>query len=97
MGTITYKSKEYPTRTFMVSDDFSTNTIMVRDDFSVTLATEELYDALTDGNDIENLPSLEENIDENIHYYLSEEEFQLTMEELKEIALDDFIVIEELF
>jgi len=74
--TETYNEREYPTRSF--------NLKLGTEKSVVTIATEALFDALTDDGSIpiNKLPRKAALIDENIHYYVSDEEFKLKADEL---------------
>ncbi len=64
METVTYKGKEYPTRTLKVSIE--------GDERDITIATQELSNAM--GVTKENVGTEEENIDSDIYFYVDNEE-----------------------
>jgi hypothetical protein len=87
--TETYNEREYPTRSF--------NLRLEGEAEIITIATEALFDALTDDGaiPIAKLPREAALIDENIHYYVSDEEFKLKADELCALLFEEHEFISE--
>jgi len=75
---ITYKGKEYPTRTFVVEFDDMQHTY--------TIATESLSDAM--GDDKEKFDTEANEIDNEIYYYVEDEQIELGADEICNDLLD---------
>ena len=83
MNTIKHKGKEYPTRTFLVQMedlDYPTELTIAKQDLSDELDLEREDDA---------------NIDEYIYFYVDNDDFDKTAEEICSTCLDEPITLIE--
>jgi hypothetical protein len=78
--TITYKGKHYPTRMFTVGSDElgGLSTILI--------SVQSLQDALGENKEVHG--TLEEEIDSSIYFFVEDDKFNLTPEEICENHLD---------
>ena len=80
MDTIKYKGKEYPTRTFLVnSPEFG-------EPQEVKISVMSLSEAMEGKYEISGTE--EESIDEEIYFYVNDEEIKFSAEEICETCLD---------
>lgn len=80
MNTITYKGKEYPTRTFTV--------FLGGEDRIITISTQSLSDAMGEDKEVHGTEA--NNIDETIYFYVDNEEIlEMDAQEICENWLDE--------
>lgn len=91
MNTITYKGKEYPTRTFTVtSPEFG-------EEQTYTIATNSLFDAISKDDKHEVYGTLENAVDNKIYFYVEDEVIKLDAKEICANHLDiEMELIEEI-
>jgi hypothetical protein len=79
METITFKGKEYPARTLLMSDGV--------DKIERTISVQSLSDAM--GDDKEKFDTEANNIDNGIYFYVMDDEINLSGEEICKNCLDE--------
>lgn len=88
---ITYKEKEFPTRTFTMTSEET-------GEVTYTIAEDALFEAISKDNKHEDFGSAEHKIDESIYFYVEDGKLELPAEEICKDCLDiefEFISEEE--